>query len=194
MHQIEVFRPHFNRGKPPGNRVSTYLRTIFYSRLYTYFVFSCVCISGGFLLATHAGGHGDLLPDDHDTFERVIDIQNMVLTFELAGEVILALVALGPRLFFARGWMVFDFTVAAGMLVGFVGMYAEVPGEHRKVLVSFTTVARSLRAVRALRILTFLRLTRGIVRTLISCVPKLVCLDVALGREGEGEGWRGGGG
>jgi len=133
-----------------------------------------VCVNAVFLLATHTCGHtAEQLPDEHATFERVIDVQNHVFTYELLFEVLLAFFALGPRAFASNGWIVFDFMVATGMVVGLVGRYASVGESARGVLFSFNNLARNMRVVRVLRVLTFLRITRGIIRTLITCIPKL---------------------
>ena len=76
--------------------------------------------------------------------------------------------------------MVFDFTIAAGMVVGLVGRHSNVGESVRGVLLSFNTLARNMRVVRVLRVLTFLRITRGIIRTLITCIPKLANVIVLV--------------
>ena len=172
--QIEVFRPQHDRAQPPSNRVSAIARKILYSSAYTNFVLSAIFLSGVFILATHSGGHGDDLPDNHDAFEIFINIQSQVLAFELFGEVILAVVALGPLAFLSKGWLVFDLLVAAGMAVGLMGQYSSFAERDNVVFLNFAAITRNMRAIRVLRVLTFLKTTRGILRTLLSCLPNLV--------------------
>jgi len=123
LRQIEAFRPQHARPGLPTNRLSTRLRAILYSKRYAAWVFACIFVSFAFMLANHGSDHGDALPDDHDTFEYVMLIQNQVFAVELFAEVLLALVALGPVAFFSKGWFAFDALVACGMAAGLLGEY-----------------------------------------------------------------------
>ena len=89
IQQIEIVRPQSDRGRLPSNRHSTYLRRIFYSQAYAKFVLTCIVVSGVLNLATHSSGHGSSLPDDHDTFELVMEVQQFVFDIELLLEVML---------------------------------------------------------------------------------------------------------
>ena len=54
-----------------------------------------------------------------------------------------------------------------------VGQYSAFKKDDKLVLAYFGSITQNLRVLRVLRILTFLKLSRSIVRTLISCLPKL---------------------
>jgi hypothetical protein len=173
IQQIEIVRPQSDRGRLPSNRHSTYLRRIFYSQAYAKFVLTCIVVSGVLNLATHSSGHGSSLPDDHDTFELVMEVQQFVFDIELLLEVMLGLVALGPRAYFSKGWMMMDFFMASGSVLSIISRHAALDSSDKAVLRASAMAARNMRVLRVLRALSFLKLTRSIVRTLISCVPKL---------------------
>lgn len=123
MRQIEVFRPQHSRPALPTNTLSAHLRGILYSSRYASWVSGCIVLSFAFMLANHGSDHGDALPDDHDTFEYFMAIQNQVFAVELFAEVLLALVALGPAAFFSKDWYTFDALIACGMAAGLLGQH-----------------------------------------------------------------------
>ena len=155
MHYIYLINRSRNTFPPASNSISQNLRKAVDSQFFSTISALCIAVNALFMLTDHA--------DASTEFERMMTFQNDFFYAELVFEVLLRLIADGPRHFVSKGWNRFDALVAAGLTVAYIG-----DG------VALGAFAKGFRLMRLLRLMVFLRSIRIVLDTVVVSMPQLV--------------------
>lgn len=104
-------------------------------------------------------------PSVMNTVGGVLAVFDRIALFIFAVEIVLKLIAKGPR-FFRSGWNVFDFVIVAIALMPAAGAFS---------------VLRALRILRALRLLSIVPQLRFVIGALLSALPGMGAIIAVLG-------------
>ena len=152
---------------PASNIVSTTLRKILDHFLFTSFSASCIALNASFLLTEHA--------DMSVQYQSIIDMQNHIFFGQLAAEVILRVIAEGPRSFVSKTWNIFDTIIALGLSLTYVGGFLGATTQS-----SIGKLAKGLRLLRIVRLMMFIRPIRIVFETILISLPQLINVSLVL--------------
>ncbi len=141
--------------KPLANPASTTLRRYLDSSYFQAFSAACIAINAIFMLTDHADASAE--------FRAMMEIQNAIFFVELVAEVLLRVLAEGPRHFLDNKWNLFDAFIALGLIFTFVGAIG-----------SFGQVGKGLRLIRILKLMLIIRPIRIVFDTILVTLPQLI--------------------
>ena len=136
------------------NPASRALRTVILSAAFDMFSTFCIVLNVIFLLGDHANKSAK--------FEDFLQLASSVFWLLLCGEMLLHLLAQGPKCFMVSYWMLFDLCVTIGISVAYASGSSLAMRR-----------AQCLRLVRILKALAKFKQFRVILEALLTCLPQL---------------------
>jgi hypothetical protein len=152
--KVAYFSLHDPEAAALQNPASRALSTVISSTAFDMFSTLCIVLNVICLLGDHANKSAE--------FEDFLQIASFVFWLLLCGELLLHLLARGPKCFMASYWMLFDVCITIGISVAYASGSSLAMRR-----------AQCLRLVRILKALAKFKQFRMILEALITCLPQL---------------------